>query len=308
MQKVLEKKELYTFLTKLMKSYDLIAPVKDDVLKFEKIYDIKKIDLKENTLISPKPFFFPENEILFKVKNNKIIQPSKIKQRIIFGVRKCDLNALSRLDLYFLGDPYYKDKRDKTILIGFNCNKPGKYCFCNSMNLKDHYDLFFYEHKKHYYISIGSKKGLSLVKNLKTAKKQFTPIIKNKKSLDNKDLAKHYYNEAWQTLVDKCLSCSACTILCPTCPCFEIYDKLDINLKDSSRLKTLASCQLKSFTQVAGGKSFRDARLDRYKHFVYHKVVYFKEKFNEYMCTGCGRCIEGCPVRIDWVELSNLLK
>ncbi len=308
MQKILAKNKLNDFIKGLMKKYEVIAPVKQEVTKFEIIKSPKDIYLKEITQIPVKKFFIPEKEILFEFKGNKIIEnKGENKKRVIFGLRKCDLNSLLIFDK-IMTDPLYIDKRKNTILIGLYCENPDEYCFCNSMELEDYYDLFFYPDKNDYYISIGSKKGESLVKELPIAKKQVKKEIKNIKKLENKNIEKEYQNEIWQTNVDKCLSCSACTVYCPTCNCFDIKDEIDINLQNGKRIRQETSCQLQSFTKVAGGKIFRESRSSRFKHFVFHKIVYYKQKYNRYMCVGCGRCLRVCPTKIDWVKTINLLK
>ena len=132
--------------------------------------------------------------------------------------------------------------------------------------------------------------------------------MKNKKELPDKDIENDYKNKIWESDANKCLSCSACTIYCPTCNCFDINDKIDINFKNGNRTRTQTSCQLKSFSEVAGGKCFRDSRLARFKHFVYHKISYFKKTHDKYMCVGCGRCLRVCPTKIDWVDTINKIK
>jgi len=316
MQKILPKKELNNFVAKLMKNFQVVIPVKREsnkpsrfkIIKDEK--EIGKLYLHQITEISPKQFFIPENEILIEFKGGKVIEnKGEIPKRIIFGARKCDLNALVILDKV-MADVPYKSKRKNTILIGLHCEHPDEFCFCNSMELEDKYDLFFYPHKKDYYISVGSKSGLSLVEDLKTVspKNEVIKKIKNYKSLVDKDIEKNYKNKIWQTDANNCLSCSACTVDCPTCNCFDIYDELDIDLKNGKRMRKSASCQLQSFSKVAGGKSFRDSRASRFKHFIYHKIVYYKKHFDRYMCTGCGRCLRVCPTKIDWVNTINILK
>jgi len=311
MQKILPKKELNNFLSSLMKKYEIIAPVrKDKVLtKFEIINNPKEIYLEKITKVPVKKFFIPENEQILEFKNNKTTNNiTNSKKRIIFGLRKCDLNAMQILNKVMY-DESYEDKRKNTILIGIFCDKPDEYCFCNSMELKDDcFDLFFYPEGINYYIEARNNKGLSLVKNLANAKKDIILRQKNNKVLINKNIDRHYRNKIWESNAEKCLSCSACTIYCPTCNCFDIKDKLDINLRDGSRTRNEMSCQLKSFSRVAGGKSFRDTRLSRFKHFVYHKIVYFKKRKGRYMCVGCGRCLRVCPTKIDWVKTINLLE
>ena len=61
---------------------------------------------------------------------------------------------------------------------------------------------------------------------------------------------KHGWDSIWKNDVDKCLSCGACTMHCPTCNCFDIQDILDADLKSGKRVRHHASCQLKSFSIV----------------------------------------------------------
>ncbi len=321
MQKLLPKKELNNFLISLIRKYELIAPVKNSFGKPSRFKiiknkeEIQEIDLNGLTEISQKKFFIPERETLLEFKNGKsiennpLIDKKKIKKRIIFGIRKCDINSLQILD-NVMKDPLYISKRKNTFLIGLHCENPDEFCFCNSMELNDKgSDLFFYPDKNNYYISVNSKFGEKIVKILKEVKsgKEVVKKIKNFKVLGNKNIDKNYRNKIWQSDSDKCLSCAACTIDCPTCNCFDIYDELDINLKDGMRKRKSASCMLKSFSKVAGGKSFRDSRLSRFKHFVYHKIVYYKKVHGRYMCTGCGRCLRICPTHIDWTDTINFL-
>lgn len=311
MQKLIPKKELNSFIDGLIRKYDVIAPVNTSPSKFQEIKSSKEIYLDKITDIPLKQLFIPEHEVLFNYNNGKILPNNEIpKQRIVFGLRLCDINALKILDTVML-DSLYINKRKNTLLIGIFCDNPDDYCFCNSMDLENSgYDLFLYPNKNNYIIEIGSDKGKELVKDLKTLKTdiKLPKSPKNKKILYNKDIENNYRNKIWENDASKCLSCSACTAYCPTCNCFDIKDTLDINLKDGFRFRTATSCQLKSFTRVAGGKSYRDSRLSRFKHFVYHKIVYYKKHHGRFMCVGCGRCLRVCPTKIDWVNTINLLK
>ncbi|MBR9676500.1 4Fe-4S binding protein [Candidatus Woesearchaeota archaeon] len=311
MGKLLKKEDLTRFLYKLRQRGDLIAPVKTNTTRFEKINDIKKISLEDIPQFSPKKFFVPQKETILKYDDNKISHKKIMGEKIIFGIRLCDINALHRMDKVFIEgdnpDTYYKKRRENTILIGYNCEKPLKTCFCESMNLEPVYDLFFYNMGNYYYIEVGSEKGSKLVSRLKDY--EYDPVqIRCEKKLNKKLLLRHHQKNVWSKLTKDCVSCGKCNTMCPSCYCFTIRDENDETLRRGERVKEWDSCQYKDFTQVAGGFVFRETRKDRLRHRIYHKLLYFRQKYQKDMCVGCGRCITYCPSKIDFVEAINKLR
>lgn len=316
-----EKKELHNFLNDLKKSYELIAPVKKDLVRFEKIDDVGNIYLKENSYFPIKQYMFKKEEKMFSFDGLKMeeIKPEN-PERIFFGVRKCDLNAIRHQDIVFINDvkdPYYRDAREKITLIGYHCNEaPSEYCFCESLELVDYHDLMFYEKGDYFLVEVGSEKGKKIVQRFKKyfeiyhrAITQEEKHIKKANRLKDKDISGLYDNPGWKKGVDICLSCTACTSLCPTCYCFEIKDNVSTkDVKKGERVRNWSSCQTQEFTKVAGDYVFRQEREHRFKHRIYHQLEYFKERYGVDLCVGCGRCISGCPTRIDFVEIINEMK
>src|SRR3989344_221211 len=315
-----DKKRLLTFLNKLKANYELIAPVKTDLVRFQKINDINEIYLEKNSYFPVKEYFFKKEETLFSFKGNKIEAPKlETPKRAFFGIRRCDLNGIHHQDKAFelVKDPYYKAARENSFLIGYHCNTaPSPYCFCGSLELVDFYDLMVYDRKDHFLIEIGSKKGEALVKKYKryfsASDKVITKeekVIPGADRLDKKDISKFYDNPDWEKGVSQCLSCGACTALCPTCYCFDIKDEVKAkNPKEGERKRSWSSCQVPEFTKVSGGHVFREKREERFKHRIYHQLEYFKEKNGVNLCVGCGRCIQGCPTRIDFVDILNKME
>ncbi|MBU0666279.1 MAG: 4Fe-4S dicluster domain-containing protein [Nanoarchaeota archaeon] len=312
MGKILDKKDLKCFFEKLQKIGEVVAPVKNENISFKPVKKFSEVCFEGRSMFPIKKYFLPTKEAIAEIKNDAFVEKNDFKKRIIFGARLCDLNGLLVLDKLFL-DPLYPDKiyairRENTILIGFACKEPlSDFCFCESMDLKDYYDLLITENNEKYYVSIGSKKGANLV----TEYKDYDINLKKpvcKKKLKNKNIHDFFDEKFWEKDALKCVSCQRCTLLCPTCLCFDVADEMNIDLKLGTRNRSLDSCHSKDFTLVAGGHVFRDTKLKRYRHRVFHKIQYFKDKFEIPMCVGCGRCMEFCHSKIDFVDTINNLK
>ncbi|MBU1201598.1 MAG: 4Fe-4S dicluster domain-containing protein [Nanoarchaeota archaeon] len=312
MGRFLKKEGHKDFLGRLKEHAELIAPVTRDLTRFEVIKDINDINLKgKNPFFPIKKYFLPNQENLLHIRKGltKAVKEHSDK-RIIFGARLCDINALSVLDKLFLNSDYpdqsYKQRRENTIIVGVNCiTPPSEYCFCGSMDLKkESYDLLLHENENDYYIDVLTKKGEELVKYLPEEESDF-PLPRTDKKLEEKNLELYFDNQYWENDSNLCVSCQRCTTLCPSCFCFDVHDSVNSATKNGERIRTIDSCHSKDFTQVAGGHVFRDTRLKRYRHRVLHKIQFFKEKFGRSMCTGCGRCIEYCHSKIDFVKTIN---
>jgi sulfhydrogenase subunit beta (sulfur reductase) len=308
----LKKEALGSFLESHLPN--LYAPVRTDCVRFQKIKDPNEICLDSQADIPVKGFFFKSSQVLMSYKGSKIkVAYERPGKRIFFGLRRCDLNAIYHQDFIFIGkydDPYYKAQREDSVLIGYHCGTaPSKYCFCESMDLKDYYDLMFYDKGDHFLVDVGSEKGKALItQDFEEAGRDLLPEDKKigTHRLEDKDISKLYNHPAWKEGADRCLSCAACTSLCPTCYCHEVKDDVKIDdLKNGDRIREWSSCMLKSFTRVAGDHVFREPRIDRFKHRIYHQLQYFKERYDVEMCVGCGRCITHCPTSIDFVDLIN---
>ena len=310
------------FLTDIMRYNELVAPVQSDESRFELVKDISKIQLGLHTYFPAKKFFFKKHQTLLEFNKNRVavppLQPEK-KQRVMVGLKRCDLNSIRRQDMMFMketDDPYYREERERTVLIGYHCPEPfDEYCFCSSMDLGDFYDLMLYDKDDAYLVEIGSERGRNFVERYR---KYFWDTelflrpedrrIETELKLEKRDISPYRDHPDWKKGIDICLSCAACVTLCPSCYCFDLYDEIDAKLSNVQRKRNWASCQLTCFTKVAGGHVFRETRDDRFKHRIYHQLQYFREKHGINLCTGCGRCIRGCPTRINFVKILNDMK
>jgi sulfhydrogenase subunit beta (sulfur reductase) len=313
------KEDFDKVVKKESKTSEFYGPVKKGPMhNFEKVSSLKDMNLNYMLTYHPaKRIFFEPQQTMFEFKGNRIIEPKFSPRKIIvFGLRRCDINSIGRQDIVLdqvHQDFYYKQNRDNSLLIGLQCTTHDQYCFCGSMNLIDLHDLMFYEEGKTFTVEASTEKGLDFVKRnkqyFKKTNKEPVKHIEGTDRLQKKDLSTLYNHPDWQKGTDQCLSCGACNHQCPSCYCFDIYDEVKTaNGKEGERKRRWASCQLKSFTRVAGDHVFREQRVKRFKHRIYHQLQYFREQHRINLCTGCARCIRHCPTRIDFVKLINEMK
>lgn len=76
----------------------------------------------------------------------------------------------------------------------------------------------------------------------------------------------------WAEQTAKCLSCGACTYMCPTCQCFNISDEGDP--LEGRRLRSWDNCMSPLFTREASGHNPRTAKALRMRNRVSHKYWY----------------------------------
>ena len=64
-------------------------------------------------------------------------EPRKENPRLLTGIRPCDARAYDLVRINFVTpdyeDPFWKQGRDRLILMGLGCNQPCSTCFCTSV-------------------------------------------------------------------------------------------------------------------------------------------------------------------------------
>jgi len=338
MEKVIAKKDWLSFLAHIGKKRTLIGPVsKGNDFVFAKVDDPAKITLPYvPTILPPQKALVPQKEALLKFelgKEHKVFAEVEAEPQVLVGVHPCDINALWVIDQAFTKeyvDYNYLKRKELTTIIGLNCNEPcddKSFCYdMGSLKAEENYDIMLTDIGDSYFMEVATPKGEELisgfsgVKDPTTAekerlseveeekKKKFNYRLKVKREEIPGLLERSYYSLIWDALGDRCLGCGTCTLVCPTCYCFNIEDKLDITLKTGERIRVWDSCQLESFAKVATGENFRESRAARQRHRVFRKGKYLVERFGKFGCVGCGRCVRQCVVNIDIRDIFNQLK
>jgi sulfhydrogenase subunit beta (sulfur reductase) len=331
--KKIYKKKLRDFIRELRKKNEVIAPVRDgERVFFKKLARDDEVHLESNPTKSPKEFFFPQSETLFEFrsKDGLELNPNlETMERVLFGIRPCDVHSLLLLDLIWGGefeDPYYKERREKTIIIALSCTEPMDGCFCTSFgtgpSIDKGADLLLTDMGDYYLAEPFTARGEGIIKSKlfegagtgdKETKDERIRIAGRKiRKLDMDGIPEKltllFEDELWDNLSSGCVSCAICTFLCPTCYCFDVVDEGDIFTLDGKRLRCWDTCMVPSFTKMAGGENPRATRKDRLKQRVYHKLGYMWDRYGKFGCVGCGRCIRYCPVGVNIMEIISKVK
>jgi len=318
----------------LMEKGPLYAPVKSEkAVDFREIKNPGDATLDfYNTAMSPKFMFFPQSEDIIRYKLGKDAteaEPVKIdaKPSVILGVRPCDAKSFEIMDRHFLGagviDPYWKDKRDKTTVIGYAFDpsaRPDPADFYNTLGIgacdTAGSDIFMIRADKRLLLKGITEKGDRLLKDLTVLEdgsnadeKVFDDVSKKGgeaktrfMKIDDKEIAGKLVQvfgskEFWEKATAACISCGACTFVCPTCYCFDIAD--ETLFKEGVRKRFWDACMFTDFTLEASGHNPRPRTFQRYRQKVCHKYSYHVDKYGCISCVGCGRCTRSCPVNID---------
>ena len=286
-----------------------------------------------------KKFLFPPSLRLWNARKNgnnfQILPENNDTPKFAFiGVRACELHAMAVQDKVFMNgayiDPIYKSRREHAFIVAVNCGQAGNTCFCTSMKtgpkVTSGYDLSLTEiiqDEIHYFlVEVGSEIGAEILnqiphesaenKDIESADRIVEETAKNMgRTLDTNNLKEllynNYDNPRWDDVANRCLSCSNCTMVCPTCFCTTVEDVTDLKGENSERWRKWDSCFTVDFSYIHGG-SIRSTVRSRYRQWLTHKLATWIDQFGSSGCVGCGRCITWCPVAIDLTEEVRIIR
>lgn len=334
---VINKGDLGRWFDSLKEKGKIYGPKKkENSFVFRPVKEFEEMSLEYiPTILPPKKYYFPQKEFLFKFKINPFKTGKAIdtfEEFILFGVHTCDIAGIQCMDVVFNEkpvDPNYLNRKEKMTIIGFECmHYCDEYASCTAVGThvyKGGYDIMMTDLGDEYALHINSEKGEKLVAGKKyiremnaddkakhaKASGEKLKKFKNEFSagLEEVDRAfdKGFFSPVWDDVGKRCVGCTNCTAVCPTCYCFDVVDEVSLNLNDGDRYRIWNYCQMDDFAQVATGEDFRPGRQARQRHRYYRKFKYSIQKFNKYFCTGCGRCTRTCMAKINLKETVNAL-
>ncbi|MBD3177940.1 MAG: hypothetical protein GF320_22430 [Armatimonadia bacterium] len=334
----IDEKGLAEAMARVMEDYRVVAPVeKGPKHVFDDIEDWSDArPMAVGTVLPPKKYAFPQRETLLRFtltgetpEAEAVMDDTPV---VMAGVHPCDIAGLRCIDHTLAGrhfDEHYGARRMNAIVFGFDC-MPDEHCFCTSvgtLKAESGYDLFFTPIQTGgFVIRIGTPRGRQLfekyfqhAEGAGVYEESLEADFRQRKAeavtahIDAPvdDLPEVYQesmdSEVWDKWGAVCFSCGSCSLVCPTCYCFDVQDRVSLDGSEGRRDRIWDACTLPDFATVAGGHDFRPTAPKRLIHRHNRKFNYQQERYGEPHCTGCGRCGRSCLVHINMVTVANEL-
>lgn len=337
-QKFLKTENLSDWLDEMSKKFRVLVPQEEGGKVVFRPYGKGCAPvLSVDATISPKGAVFPSCQELFSYTQSKDpANPEKVALQLkpeieaaptlVFGARPCGVRGFTVFDRVYEGarypDPYFQSARDNTLLVTLTCERPQSTCFCHWVGSgpddAEGSDVLATGTSGGYVFEAVSPRGDALLESALLAD---LPEGKAAEADAAKKKCKDSLGEApsiakapeslmalfddlgfWEDVSAKCLSCGACTYLCPTCYCFTITD--DPHGLSGQRIRSWDNCMSYQFTLEASGHNPRPTKAHRLRNRVGHKFSYYPSLHGgAWACCGCGRCIRSCPASVDIREI-----
>ncbi len=272
-----------------------------------------------------KILFPPRETVLSAEKTDRgwqfIPRATDPRKFALLGVRACELAAIAVQDRVFMDGPHrnplYAERRQNLFIIAVNCTQAASTCFCTSMNTgprcRAGFDLALTEIETGFVCEIGSERGAEVLADCvptavdveqsraaETARQQAVDQIIRHMDTDGlrEALLSRLTHPHWRDVGERCLSCTNCTMVCPTCFCSSVTEVRDLTHDRVDRDVVWDSCFNPDFSTMSSGPVRIDTAA-RYRQWLTHKLATWHDQFETSGCVGCGRCITWCPVGID---------
>jgi len=266
----------------------------------------------------PVSLFFPQTDKIMTIEDETINMQSALEKPLfIVGFTAEDADCLEFTDKFFSSENYdniYFNKRNKAIIgvIAGRCGKDGEIMKLSSGNCD--FELVCDGEK---YIAVGhSQAGKSIVQKFTGGIEVENTVYKNLKketensSADNKKIIEKASKlllddmvpeQFWQNIASRCIACTACNMVCPTCTCFDVFD---VKRNESiERYRMWDSCQLDGFMREASGNNPMNEEHIRTRRRIHHKLAADVLHWGTITCFLCGRCGSVCPSNIGMLSV-----
>jgi len=245
--------------------------------------------------------FFPQTDTMLTINPDGIqFQEPPAKPLLVVGLTAQDADCLEFIDRFYsenYRDDIYFNKRENAVVVCVSgrCGADGEF-------LKIAGEKCDMEH---------TKAGKELVKKApvkeQAADKVFEELQKESDALSTDDLEliqaaskllldDKVPDDFWRSISDRCIACTSCNLACPTCTCFEVFDRKSDG--EVHRRRMWDSCQLDGFMREASGHNPMGEEQIRTRRRIHHKLAADVTRWGHLTCYLCGRCDLVCPTGI----------
>ncbi len=313
----------------------VIAPAADgeDRVEYTRLASPAALSLDARPLSPLKGFLFPRSEPLFSYEQrgkDVTLHPvsAEFSPRVVLGALPCDAGGLAVMDAVMGWD--YRDepwfgRRAATTILSIVCPHADDSCFCSAVGLHADSprgaDLLLVPVDGGFQVQVHSDKGAAFVdqhaarfaeqpagsaEQARAFRQRCRDRVQGNLDLDppamRSWIESSFAHSLWSEIALACHGCGACTMVCPTCHCFDIVDEQE-GVGRGTRRRNWDGCQYELFTLHGGGHNPRPDQGARYRQRISHKFAIYPDRFDELLCTGCGRCVRDCPAGIDLLEI-----
>jgi sulfhydrogenase subunit beta (sulfur reductase) len=252
-------------------------------------------------------------------------EPPPATRYAFLAARPCELAALAIQDRTLrdgrFADPVYTTARDGSFVVAVDCGAPAATCFCASTGTgptaRDGFDIALTEilDAPHRLLAepatvAGGEVLAALASRPATdddvaaaravAARSAERMTRHLDPPEARDvLLANLDHPRWDDVATRCLSCTNCTLVCPTCFCSTVEDVTSLDGEHAERSERWDSCFTLDHSYLHGVGAVRADTRSRYRQWLTHKLATWWGQFGVSGCVGCGRCIAWCPAGID---------
>jgi len=320
--KRLTEVEIQSFLESLESRYDVWIPVRlqDGTRSLGRLGD-GPLALAGGALPhKPTGMFFPQMDVILSLRGKAIQAPAPLeKPLLVVGFTAEDLDCLAFIDRFYgenFRDTAYFSKRENavTVAVTGRCGKDGRTLKVSSGNC----DVEFVCDGQGYLLVAHSDIGKALVGGTlggrETPGEQLDAIRSEVDADSGEDhalleraskllLADKVPDAFWEQIANRCIACTSCNLVCPTCTCFDVFDRKDDDRDE--RWRMWDSCQLDGFMREASGHNPMGKEATRTRRRIHHKLGADPRRWGQITCMLCGRCDDACPTGIGIKSVSR---
>jgi formate hydrogenlyase subunit 6/NADH:ubiquinone oxidoreductase subunit I len=311
LMKILTEQKLKAFLKSAESNYDVRVPISlhDGTRSLGK-YNEGPLAIAGGAI--PQKItnvFFPQMETVLTISSKTTeMQKSIEKPLLVVGFTAQDADCLEFIDRFYsedYRDDIYFNKRDKAIIVCVS-GRDGEFLRIAGGKC----DMELISDGRNYLLAAYTDAGKALAakaEGFEADNNLIQQLQKESDALPADDLEliqkaskllleEKVPDEFWVTISDRCIACTSCNLVCPTCTCFDVFDR---KANDKvQRWRVWDSCQLDGFMREASGHNPMGTENIRTRRRIHHKLAADVIRWGQLTCLLCGRCDDACPTGI----------